>query len=90
MRDLPRTLRAEVPDVRRATLTLTRALAMRAVVTIGGRITRLLPGLGAGLGLVAARRRVREQGERMARFYRNSWVGGLRVDGPIEDAHEVG
>ena len=67
---------------------LARVLAVRSAVTLATRFSRWIPGVGAGLGAVSARRSLREQGERMVTHLRAA--RGPRVgDAMMEDAVEV-
>lgn len=67
---------------------LARVLAVRSAVTLATRFSRWIPGVGAGLGAIGARRSLREQGQRMVshlRGARSPRVG----DAMMEDAVEV-
>lgn len=68
---------------------LGRMLAVRAAVSAGRRTLRLLPGVGAGLGAMDARKRVTEQGRRMLPIFQRAHEGVPAIDGPIEDAVEI-
>lgn len=89
VRALPDLLREQVPALRLSMGAFGQTVATRALVTMGRRTLRLLPGLGAGLGAWDARRRLRAHGARMLRVVQRAWEGGLVLDGPIEDAVEV-
>ena len=62
---------------------------MRAAVTAGRRTLKLLPGLGAGLSALDARRRMQGQGRRMLPVFQRAYEGTRAIEGPIEDAVEV-
>ncbi len=75
--------------MRTSTDWLARTLALRVVVSFSSRVSRLVPGLGAGLGAWEGRRRLQEQASRMTPVFRRAWDGAIYVEGPIEDAVEV-
>ncbi|MFZ5480277.1 MAG: EcsC family protein [Myxococcota bacterium] len=65
VRELPDLVRAQLPATQQATAWLTRQVVVRTIASVAGRVTRLIPGLGAGLAGYGARKRIAEQGERM-------------------------
>lgn len=69
VRDLPELVRRQLPATRQATGWLARQVAVRTAQLIAGRITRLVPGLGAGIAGWRANRRVEAMGRRMAEVY---------------------
>lgn len=68
---------------------LARTLAVRVAVSLTSRVSRLVPGIGAGLGAWEGRRRLQEQATRMTPVLRRAWDGAVVIEGPIEDAVEV-
>lgn len=84
---LPALLSSQLPMHGRAELA--RTLATRAAVSLGRRTLGLLPGVGAGLGAIEGRRRVRAQGARMRAVFARAWDGDVSLDGPIAEAIEV-
>jgi hypothetical protein len=72
MRELPDLLRSQLPATRQATGWLARQVVVRTASSVAGRITRLIPGLGAGLGGLGARRRMHTMGHRMIVVYRQA------------------
>ncbi len=72
VRELPEMLRSQLPATRQATAWLARQVVLRASSTVMGRITRVIPGLGAGLAGWGAHRRTRAMGERMTEVYRRA------------------
>lgn len=75
VRELPDLLRSHVPATRQASAWLARQVVVRATATIMSRITRLIPGLGAGLAGWGANRRTHAMGGRMAEVYRRAMTG---------------
>lgn len=75
VRELPDLVRQQLPATRQATAWLTRQLVVRTVATVAGRITRLIPGLGAGLAAAGARRRAIDMGARMNEVLRRAGEG---------------
>jgi hypothetical protein len=68
---------------------IARTLTVRLAVTLTGRVSRLIPGVGAGLGAWEGRKRLQEQAARMAPVFRRAWDGATFLEGPIEDAVEI-
>ncbi|MDP2309035.1 MAG: EcsC family protein [Pseudomonadota bacterium] len=75
VRELPDLLRSQVPATRQASAWLARQVVLRATATIMSRITRLIPGLGAGLAGWGAHRRTHAMGGRMVEVYRRAMTG---------------
>ena len=88
VRDLARLTRPRVPEVRNQTTALARVLATRSMVSLANRFSRWVPGIGAGLGAIGARRRLRKQGKRMVTYLRRT-RGVSATESTIEDAIEV-
>ncbi|MEL6345634.1 MAG: EcsC family protein [Myxococcota bacterium] len=86
--DLPQVARQQMPDIQRTTAWIARTVVWRAARHVGGRFSRVLPGIGAGIGAWDARRSLRAQGERMLQVYQRAWEG-VPYDGEIVDAVEV-
>lgn len=86
---LPQMLSAQLAELRADVPALSRTLAVRAAVTLGRRTLKMLPGLGAGLSALDARRRMQGQGQRMLPVFRRAHEGVPAIEGPIEDAVEV-
>ncbi len=72
VRDLPELLRTHLPSTEQATVWVGRQVVRRAVAQVSQRVGRWLPGLGAGLAALGARRRLDGIGARMVRVYRRS------------------
>jgi hypothetical protein len=72
-----------------STALVAQTFALRAATTVGARVTRWIPGLGAGLSAAAARRSTRRQGRLMIAVFQRSWGGEWQPDTDIEDAVEV-
>lgn len=89
VRALPRLVRDALPEAERTLPGVARTLAARAVVTLGRRSLKVLPGMGAALGAWDARKRIREQGHRMLPVFQRAWDGVPLLEGPVEDAVEV-
>lgn len=75
VRELPDLLRSQVPATRQASAWLARQVVVRATATVMSRITRLIPGLGAGLAGWGAHRRTHAMGARMVEVYRRAMTG---------------
>ncbi len=67
----------------------TRLLLSRALTDLGRRLGRAVPGVGAGIGAVTARRSLRQHGRRMAAVFAGTLQGARLLSGPVEDAVEV-
>ena len=57
---------------RRNTVWMARTFATRIAVSLTSRFGRAIPGIGAAVGSMEARRRLKEQGERMKSFFQNA------------------
>lgn len=87
--ELPDLVRKQLPARRPDNAWLVRLMASRARALVTGRMTRLVPGLGAGLAGWRANRRVEQMGRRMAEVYlRGADLEPFLLDGE-EDAVEV-
>ena len=86
LRDARRSALAEGPS---STALVAQTFALRAATTLGTRLTRLVPGLGAGLSAASARRATRRQGRLMIAIFQRSWEGAAQHTGEVEDAVEV-
>lgn len=75
VRELPELLRSQVPATRQASTWLARQVVVRATGTLMSRVTRFIPGLGAGLAGWGAHRRTVALGGRMAEVYRRAMTG---------------
>ncbi len=75
VRELPDMLRSQLPATRQASTWLARQVVVRATGTVMSRVTRLIPGLGAGLAGWGARRRTHAMGQRMIDVYRRAMTG---------------
>jgi hypothetical protein len=85
VRELPDLVRAQLPATHQATAWLTRQVVGRTIASIAGRVTRLIPGLGAGLAGYGARKRIHEQGQRMILVYARASEGvPFELDGESE------
>jgi len=89
VRELPDLLRSQVPATRQASAWLARQVLVRATSTVMRRVTRIVPGLGAGLAGWGAHRRTRAMGERMTEVYRRVMTGAPFDLGAEELAVEV-
>jgi hypothetical protein len=69
VRDLPDVLRSQVPATRQASGWLARQVLSRSVLNVANRVTRLVPGLGAGMAAWGAQRRIEGMGKRMVGVY---------------------
>ena len=87
--ELPQVARQQTPDVQRTTAWIARTVAWQLTRRIGGRITRIVPGIGAGIGAWDASRSLKAQGKRIRAVYQRSWSGGLLSSSMIEEAEEV-
>lgn len=74
VRDLPDVLRSQVPATRQASGWLARQVVTRSVMSVANRVTRLVPGLGAGMAAWGAQRRIDGMGRRMAAVYARACV----------------
>jgi hypothetical protein len=72
VRELPDVLRSQLPATRQASAWLARQVVLRASTSVMSRVTRVIPGLGAGLAGIGAHRRTRRMGERMIQVYRRT------------------
>lgn len=87
--DLPQVATQRIPDIQRTTAWIARTMVWRVARHVGGRFSRVLPGIGAGIGAWDARRSLRAQGDRMVAVYRRAWDGGFPFTGEVVDAVEV-
>lgn len=72
VRDLPQALRAQVPATQQAAGWLARQVVWRSVMSVAGRVTRVIPGFGAGVGAWGGYRRTATMGQRMIGVYRRA------------------
>lgn len=72
VRDLPELLRSQLPAGQQAATWMARQVATRALMTAVSRVTRLIPGLGAGVGGYSAHKRIEVMGARMLTVFRRS------------------
>lgn len=85
--DLGDVVRAGLPAAHNGSAWMARTLAKTATQAVGRRFSRLLPGLGAGMGLLQGRRLARHQGERMHSAILKRWNGPATI--AFEDAVEI-
>jgi hypothetical protein len=86
---LPQVARQQTPDIQRTTAWIARTVAWQITRHIGGRVTRIVPGIGAGIGAWDAHRSIRAQGERIRVVFRRSWSGDLLSEDGIVEAEEI-
>jgi len=86
---LPQVARQQTPDVQRTTAWIARTVAWQVTRHIGGRITRIVPGIGAGIGAWDASRSLRAQSGRIRAVYRRSWSGAMLSEDAIVEAEEI-
>jgi hypothetical protein len=67
--ELPALLRAQAPATQSAAGWLARQVTGRALLSVASRVTRLVPGLGAGLAALGAQRRTAVMASRMAEVF---------------------
>jgi hypothetical protein len=72
VRDLPAAFRSQVPATRQAGVWVAQQLFWRTLGSIAGRVTRIVPGLGAGVAGLSGYRRTAKLGERMIAVYRRA------------------
>lgn len=87
--DIPALIRRQLPTARRAGPWLARIAAVRLATSVGRRLGRALPGLGAALGGVQARRALHDQAEAIHAVLRRAWTGDLPHLRDVQDAVEV-
>jgi len=87
--DLPQVARQRLPDVQKTTAWITRTVAWRVARHVGGRLSRILPGVGAGIGAWDAYRSIQDHGKRMIGVYQRAWDGGIPDEEDIVDAIEI-
>ncbi|MFT4979226.1 MAG: hypothetical protein ACI8S6_005136 [Myxococcota bacterium] len=88
--DLPQVARQQLPDIQRTTAWIARTISWQVARRVGGRLSRLLPGFGAGVGAWDAQRVLRQQGERMKLVYTRAWDGDLlTTDDNVIEAEEI-
>ena len=85
---LPQVARQQTPDVQRTTAWIARTVAWQITRHIGGRLTRVVPGIGAGLGAWDANRSLKKQGQRMRKVYQRGFSGVL-LEGGVVEAEEI-
>lgn len=85
--DLGDIVKTGLPAAHNGPAWMARTLTSTATRAVGRRFSRLLPGLGAGMGLLQGRRLAREQGDRMHRIIRKGWTGPTTK--AVEDAVEI-
>ncbi|MFT5685712.1 MAG: hypothetical protein ACI8RZ_006666 [Myxococcota bacterium] len=86
---LPQVARQQSPDVQRTTAWIARTVAWQITRHIGGRVTRIVPGIGAGVGAWDAHRSLRAQSGRIRAVYRRSWSGTMLSEDAIAEAEEI-
>ncbi len=85
--DIPTIVRSNIPANHSGGLWFTRTMLTQASSVVGRKITRIIPGLGIGLGALQARRSARSQGDRMHQsFLRSYRPPAMKA---VEDAIEV-
>jgi hypothetical protein len=72
VRDLPSTMKHNMPPARQAAAWMTRRVVRRAVWQVAAKGIRLVPGLSTGVSAWAAQKRVQAQGRRMAEVLRRA------------------
>ena len=76
MKDLPAAIASQVPRGKNAAAWVTRRMVRRTTAQLTRRITRLIPGLGAGVAAWRSSRSQEDQGRKMQAIYRAAWDGG--------------
>lgn len=90
MRDLRQVSTQQLPDVQRTTAWVARTVSWQMTRRIGGRIGRVLPGFGMGIGAWDARRLMKRHGQIMLQVYAHAWDGDLAVSPTnISEALEI-
>lgn len=88
--ELPRVVQQQLPERRGNPSALAlQFLAARAVVSATSRVARGIPGLGAGIGALQARRQMKRRGQRMADVLRTAWSRRPARPHEVEDAVEL-
>lgn len=72
VRDLPDVVRAQLPASRQASLFLARQVVWRSVLAVASRVTRVVPGVGAGIAAWSGYRRTETMGRRMIDVYKRA------------------
>lgn len=72
VRDLPEAIRSQLPASRQGTAWLARQVVWRSVMTVASRVTRVVPGLGAGIAGWSGYRRTEAMGRKMLDVYRRA------------------
>jgi hypothetical protein len=85
--DLPEVFRANARSGKIGPGQIARTLTTTALSKATKRVSRLIPGLGVALGLVASRKSAQQQGETMHALLRRTWLPPTRLS--VEDAVEV-
>jgi len=89
VRDLPTALGRQVPTGSHAAAWVTRKIVYRSLASATKRVTRLVPGLGMGVGAWSSRKLQRAQGEKMRAVYQAAWAGIATDLSGAEEAVEV-
>jgi len=89
LQQLASSMQTKAESMKSSTDWLARTFAVRVAVSLTSRVSRFVPGIGAGLGAWEGRRRLQEQATRMTPVFRRAWDGAVYIEGPIEDAVEV-
>ncbi len=76
VKDLPAAIASQVPRGKNAAAWVTRRMVRRTTGQLTRRITRLIPGLGAGVAVWRSSRSQEDQGRKMQAIYRAAWDGG--------------
>jgi hypothetical protein len=84
VRDLPALLKSQLPAAQAASAWLGRRILSRSITLVARRVSKLIPGLGAGISAWSALRRTEEAGDRMIAIYRRACEGA-----PIDWGDEV-
>jgi hypothetical protein len=87
--DLKGWVRSGVPAIHDGSLWFVRVLFRKAATNLGKRITRIIPGVGAGVGAWSGHETFLAQGNRMHAVFVRSWDGGRVENRGFEDAVEV-
>jgi hypothetical protein len=85
--DIPNALRTYAQSGRIGPAQIAHSMTATALSKATKRVSRLIPGLGVAIGLVANRRSARQQGETMHTVLRRTWLPPTHPS--IEDAVEV-
>jgi len=80
-------MRAGLPALHDGSAWMARTLTKTATAAVGRRVSRWVPGFGAGMALVQARRLAREQGNRIHQSILSNWTSPTASS--FEDAVEI-